>query len=139
MYKNILIPIDISTPERIFLSNKMIDVARALANEGANYILLNVVEAIPTYVAAELPNDIMEKSHANAKAVLQSVANNAGLQAQIEIGSGRPHSVILQAAQEAPADLIVVASHHPELKDYLLGSTAARVVRHAQCSVHVVR
>ena len=36
-------------------------------------------------------------------------------------------------------DLIVMASHRPELKDYLIGPNAARVVRHADCSVQVVR
>jgi nucleotide-binding universal stress UspA family protein len=35
--------------------------------------------------------------------------------------------------------VIVLASHRPELKDYLLGPNAARVVRHAKCSVLVVR
>ncbi len=32
-----------------------------------------------------------------------------------------------------------IGSHRPELKDYLLGPNAARVVRHANCSVLVVR
>jgi len=36
-------------------------------------------------------------------------------------------------------DLIIVGSHKPGLQDYLLGSTAARVVRHAMCSVLVGR
>ena len=35
--------------------------------------------------------------------------------------------------------LIVMGSHHPELKDYLLGPNAAKVMRHADCSVMVVR
>ncbi len=34
---------------------------------------------------------------------------------------------------------IIVASHKPNVGDYLLGTTAARVVRHATCSVFVVR
>ncbi len=46
---------------------------------------------------------------------------------------------ILKAAAESDCDLIVVASHRPALKDYLLGPNAARVVRHANCSVLVVR
>jgi len=36
-------------------------------------------------------------------------------------------------------DLIVIASHRPGLKDYFLGSTAGRVVRHSPCAVHVIR
>ena len=35
--------------------------------------------------------------------------------------------------------MIVIASHDPGLVDYLLGSVAARVVRHAHCSVLVTR
>jgi nucleotide-binding universal stress UspA family protein len=37
------------------------------------------------------------------------------------------------------ADLIVMASHKPTVTDYLLGANAAHVVRHAGCSVMVVR
>ena len=37
------------------------------------------------------------------------------------------------------ATLIVIGAHRPDLKDYLLGPHAARVVRHAECSVLVVR
>ncbi|WP_170501927.1 universal stress protein, partial [Ruegeria atlantica] len=36
-------------------------------------------------------------------------------------------------------DCIVLASHKPGMKDFFLGSTAALVVRHARCSVHVLR
>jgi nucleotide-binding universal stress UspA family protein len=45
---------------------------------------------------------------------------------------------ILDASNRFGADLILMASHRPELKDYLLGPNASRVVRHAQCSVLVV-
>jgi nucleotide-binding universal stress UspA family protein len=46
---------------------------------------------------------------------------------------------ILATARDLKADLIVMASHRPELKDYLLGPNAARVVRHSDVSVLVVR
>ena len=49
------------------------------------------------------------------------------------------YEAILNIARKTGADLIVVAAHRPELKDYLLGPNAARVVRHANCSVLVVR
>jgi len=42
-------------------------------------------------------------------------------------------------AQEKGVDLIIIASHRPGLQDYFLGSTAAKVVRHAKCSVLVIR
>jgi nucleotide-binding universal stress UspA family protein len=35
--------------------------------------------------------------------------------------------------------LIVMNSHRPDLRDHLIGSNASQVVRHASCSVLVVR
>ena len=52
---------------------------------------------------------------------------------------GHAGTSILEYAEEHGCDCIVIASHRPGLGDYLLGSTAARVVRHAACSVHVMR
>jgi nucleotide-binding universal stress UspA family protein len=46
---------------------------------------------------------------------------------------------IIRIAEEIDADLIIMASHHPELKDYLLEPNAERVVRHSDRSVLVVR
>jgi nucleotide-binding universal stress UspA family protein len=55
------------------------------------------------------------------------------------VSLGTVYQEILGTAKNIGADLIVMASHRPELKDYLLGPNSARVVRHAQCSVLVVR
>ena len=52
---------------------------------------------------------------------------------------GSIYDEILRAADKLAVDLIVIGSHRPELKDYLLGPNAARVVRHARQSVYVVR
>lgn len=55
------------------------------------------------------------------------------------VGLGSVYREILRIAREIDADLIVMASHRPEMKDYLIGPNAARIVRHATCSVLVVR
>jgi nucleotide-binding universal stress UspA family protein len=52
---------------------------------------------------------------------------------------GSVYKEALQFARDIEADLIIMGSHKPELKDYLLGSNAAQIVRHAICSVWVVR
>jgi nucleotide-binding universal stress UspA family protein len=62
-----------------------------------------------------------------------------GLRARRIVAEGTIYREILKAADAIKADLIVMGSHRPELKDYLLGPNAARVVRHAPCSVMVVR
>jgi nucleotide-binding universal stress UspA family protein len=52
---------------------------------------------------------------------------------------GSVYKEALRFAHDIEADLIVLGSHKPDLKDYLLGSNAALIVRHAMCSVWVVR
>ena len=55
------------------------------------------------------------------------------------IAEGTIYERIIHCAEKTSADLIIMGAHRPELKDYLLGPNAARVVRHAECSVLVVR
>lgn len=136
MYKSILVPIDLAHVER---SQPMIEVARKLGVEGSSIMLLHVVEEVPSWIANELPDGILEKSRISAGSELKAMANAAVIQAKVEIRSGHPHTTILNVADEAGVDLIIIASHKPGLQDYFLGSTAARVVRHARCSVLVVR
>ena len=52
---------------------------------------------------------------------------------------GTVYEQVVEAAEELEADLIVMAAHRPSLKDYLLGPNTARVARHANCSVQIVR
>ena len=67
------------------------------------------------------------------------VTGSTGTEMEVEVRIGHPYKTILEVAQEKNADLIIVASHQPGFQDYFLGSTAAKVVRHATCSVLVVR
>ncbi len=136
MYKAILVAIDVTQAEK---GKVAIDVARMLGEEGARIMLINVVENIPAYVAAEISGDINEKAREDAHGDLENMVKAAGVKADVEVRSGSPATAILAAAEEKGADLIIVASHQPGLQDYLLGSTAGRVVRHATCSVLVVR
>lgn len=55
------------------------------------------------------------------------------------VRSGNIGGEILAEADECGADLIVMASHRPEMKDYLIGPNAAFVARHGTCSVLVLR
>ena len=52
---------------------------------------------------------------------------------------GRPKDKILERAEAISADLIIIGSRRPSISTYLLGSTAAAVVRYAKTSVLVVR
>ena len=52
---------------------------------------------------------------------------------------GSVYAEVLDEAGRIGADLVVVGSHRPSMATYLLGSNAATIVRHARCSVLVVR
>jgi nucleotide-binding universal stress UspA family protein len=76
----------------------------------------------------------------NRLAALIRRVNASDLNPGILVAHGASiYAEILGVAEEADADLIVVGSHRPAMKDYLLGTNAARVVRHARCSVLVAR
>jgi len=135
MYKTIIVPIDISHLER---AETMINSARQLGAD-AHLILANAVETIPSHIQAEIPSNLVEENKARAKAKLEEIAKTVGGTTSIEMIEGHAASAILDLAEAKNADAIVIASHKPGWQDYLIGSTAARVVRHAKCSVFVVR
>jgi nucleotide-binding universal stress UspA family protein len=114
------------------------EIARAILSPGGAITVLTVLEAIPAYVAQYLPADQESRNRLEMEASL--AAEFAG-QADVTpmVKSGHAAQTILDVAEEGGHDCIVIASHRPGLKDYFLGSTAARVVRHARCSVHVLR
>ena len=136
MFKTILVPVDLSYAEA---GKAMINVAKMLGGEGARIILVTVVEDIPAFVVAGLPGGIIEESKERAQEALEEIAREADVQASVEVRSGQAYRAILAAAEERNADLIVIASHRPGLQQFLLGSTASRVVRHATCTVFVKR
>ena len=136
MYNTILVPIDMAHAEK---GKSTIEIARKLSGEDTQILLLHVIEDIPNWVAAEMPAGILEKSRQSMQEELQAIANASSIKADVLIRSGHPYRTILDKADEEEVDLIIIASHKPGLQDYFLGSTAAKVVRHAKCSVLVVR
>lgn len=136
MYKKILVPVAFDHGQRGY---EAVRVARALADDGAEVILLNVLEDLPSYVSVEISPEIFENAHKEVEAKLKQIAAEAGVKAHAVVVRGHAGMSIVDYAERKDADCIVIASHKPELLDYLLGSTAARVVRHAPCSVHVMR
>ena len=136
MSATILIPVDIA---QIGKAKAMIEIAKSQPGDDNKLILLNIVEEIPNWVASTLPADILGKSQNMAIEKLQEAARAGNIDPVIEVRSGHASQTILRVAKEVDASLIIVASHNPDLSDYFLGSTAANVVRHAHCSVYVLR
>ena len=136
MYKKIIVPIEIGALDR---GEKAFRKASTLLDTGGEIMLLNVVEDVPTYVAIDLPTELIQNAIDDAEQKLGMLIRTSGIPARIEIGHGRPAHSILAAAETHGADLIIVASHVPDFSNYFIGATADRVVRHAKCSVLVDR
>ncbi|MFC4352044.1 universal stress protein [Fodinicurvata halophila] len=136
MYKTVIVPLDLSHTERL---QPMVSAARQLSSEDAEILLVNVIEDIPAYVRSQVPQSIRDERDEEVRKHLHKIAKENGLSENIMVRTGHAATEILAAAKEKKADLIVIASHKPGFGDFLIGSTAARVVRHAACTVHVVR
>ena len=141
MYKNILIAIDLNDESSW---KKAMPTAIACCNAfGAR---LHVMTAVPDFgmsiVSQHFPQDYAEKAMAEADRQLAAFTRKHvpdAVESRHIVGNGTIYEEILSAAKKADADLIVIGAHRLALKDYLIGPNAARVVRHADCSVLVVR
>lgn len=136
MAKTIVVPIDMSHLEK---ADVMIQSAKQLAGDDGTIVLVNIVEEIPAHLSAELPGGVVAKAKSDAHAKLEELASTIGIKTETEVRNGHAQTGILTIAEDKNADVIVIASHKPGLADYFLGSTASRVVRHANCSVFVLR
>lgn len=135
MYSNILVPIIL---DEAYDTDASFAAARALASPEAVFTVLYVMEELPGYARAELSGAVLANTRQEVAHELSEAAKALpGAKAQLISGhSGRS---ILDYADAHDIDCIIIASHQPGLEDYLLGSTASRVVRHARCAVHVIR
>ena len=111
----------------------------ALSDDGGEIIVLHVVEDVPNYIIIDVPQELVTDAIRNAEEKLVGLCRTMKLTAFVDIRTGPPASCILAAADEHQADLVIVASHVPNISNYFFGATADRVVRHAKCSVLVER
>lgn len=121
-------------------SRGLIAKAVKMLNPGGRLTLVHVMDEIPAYMVAAMSKEQLNKHRKTVREQLDALAASArGTQVDVDLRAGKPSTQILQCATECDAELIMIASHKPGFGDYFIGSTAARVVRHAQCSVLVSR
>ncbi|MBL3571608.1 universal stress protein [Rhodovulum sp. BSW8] len=135
MYANILVPVAVDHAPDLA---DVLEIARRLRATDGTITVLTVAEAIPPYMAQYLPEGQEEETRAAIRTELTGALAGVG-DVEIRVVTGHAGMTIVDYAERHGVDCIVMHSHRPELKDYFLGSTAARVVRHAHCAVHVVR
>ncbi|MDH5749132.1 MAG: universal stress protein [Rhodospirillales bacterium] len=141
MYKNILLAVDLNEESSWAKAlPTTVEYCKAFKSE------LHLMTVVPDFgmnvVRSFFPDDFADQAVAETRKALDSLAGKSipdGIPVSTFVGYGSIYEEILSAAKKMNADLIIMASHGPHAKDYLLGPNAARVVRHADCSVLVVR
>lgn len=138
VYRSILVPVDLEEPGSW---SKALPVAVSLAQAyGARLTLGSVITDATARREAQWFVGAYRELVGVVQARLHALARGGGFsEPAILVGRGSVGGGILDMARDAGADLIVLASHRPGVKDYLIGANAVHVVRHAPCSVLVVR
>lgn len=134
MYSKVLVPVSRSEERN---SDAAFEMARHLVKEGGEIHAIHVIESVQTFSEAYIPEALAAEINESARVEFEKQVPDDVAAREVLFGSAGV--TILGYAEKIDADCIVVASHRPGLSDYFLGSTAARVVRHAKCSVHVLR
>ncbi len=141
MYKNILLPVDLNEN-----SSWQLTLPVTLEYVTAFKAQLHVLTVVPEFgmsiVSQFFPGNAEEQIIKSATEALHKFTEEhipAEIKPRHVIAQGTVYEAIIDTARRVDADLIIMAAHRPELKDYLLGPNAARVVRHSDRSVLVVR
>ncbi len=141
MYKRVLAATDLN--DEMGWRKPMLVAAEHARKFGAELVLVSVLREIEAFVYAQTGPFAYDVVMAGLKDKLAQRVREIGaddLHPVLMVTHGESiYAEILRVAEEVGADLIVIGSHRPAMKDYLLGTNAGRVVRHARCSVLVVR
>jgi nucleotide-binding universal stress UspA family protein len=140
MFKSIVVPIDIAQPSSW---KSAIPEAIALARAGGGVVtvitVVRDIKAMLEGVQFPFQVEIMMSKARDKLAEIVSAYRDGDVALEEEVRFGGIGHEILETARQRKADLILMASHQPGLRDYLIGPNAAHVAHHANCSVLVLR
>ncbi|MGL4324114.1 MAG: universal stress protein [Beijerinckiaceae bacterium] len=140
MFKSIVVPVDIG---EVSIAQPAIQKAVTLAKmSGGKIHFVYVRPLMPMTFMEFVPDTFDAEQKAEAEKKLKELAAETGLpadQVTTHVRHGGTYPEVIAEAKVTNADVIVVGSHRPAMSTYLLGSNAAAIVRHAKCSVLVIR
>lgn len=138
MFKNILVPIHIAYSEN---HKKLFKGALDVLDDDGKMTLLFVNQNKIHATIAVYDESQTNYDH-EALDKLKEIANKHSLpldKVSFEVKEGISHDEILKKSKKMDADAIVMMATKPGLGSYFISSTAERVIRHAKCSVFVIR
>lgn len=141
MTKIVLVAIDLEDPDGA--AHVAAAAARYATAEAATLHAVNVIpDSGMSLVGSFLSKDHFQEMLAKVHDGFQSWAHSHLpdlAEKQLHVVQGTVYDKIIATARELKAETIVIGAHRPEFRDYLVGPNAARVVRHADQSVLVIR
>ena len=107
---------------------------------------LHVLTVVPGFgmpiVGAHFPDGFSKNAVAESTRRLKLLIDDnvpKEILSEAHVRQGTIYKEIIAAANILDTDMIVLAASRPEMKDYLIGPNASRVVRHAKQSVAIIR
>ena len=137
LYKKIMVPVDLSHADRL---EKALRTAADLAGHyGVPAVYVGVTAATPGPVA-HTPEEYAKKLEAFAKSQAEAHGHAAESHAAVSHDPSIDlDDTLLDCVKETGADLVVMASHVPNLTDYVWPSNGGTIATHSDASVFVVR
>ena len=136
----ILVAVDL---EDETLTDKMLRVASEIGGlHDGQVTLIYVATELPGDVIMHLPADLQHRLSEDLASKLETLAEDVKLPSETVhavVRHGRIYREVLAQAEADATDLIVIGCHKHGATDFLLGSNADKVSRHAACSVYMVR
>lgn len=141
MYKNIIVPIDLSDKQSI----------QAILPPALNFVnafgsALHLVHIIPDFgtklVEDYLPKNWMNDQKQKYTQQLEDLVKKyvpEEIKVECYVGRGAVYDEVINYSNKVNADLIIISAVRPQLRDYMLGPNASKIVRHSAISVLVVR
>lgn len=140
-FKNIIIPVDLADKQ------SMTAVLPIAANFAATFSSkLHFIYIIPDYgmkmIEDYLPKNWLKDQKGKYDMQIKNlvtpyIADN--IKVDFHVGRGGVYDEVINYSNQVEADLIILSAVRPQLKDYMLGPNASKIVRHANISVLVVR
>ncbi len=138
--KTILVALDAS-PRARDVFDTAVNLAVKVGGQLVLFRAVGIPLGLPPEAYAMSPDALEVMLEREAKAYLEGLAGEVpeGHLQQVMVHAGTPWRSVCVAAEQVKADLVVIGSHGYQGIDRLIGTTAAKIVNHATCSVLVVR
>ena len=140
-FKNILIPIDLADKQSIAA---VLPIAVNFASTfGAKLHFIYIIpdygmKMIEDYLPKNWIKDQKSKYDMQIKNLVMPYVKD-DIEVDFYVGRGGIYDEIINYSNQVDANLIILAAVRPQLKDYMLGPNASKIVRHANVSVLVLR